>query len=183
MTADALSSASITNLDAQPIVQNTAGQGAPGAVKDIGDFVTPTAAGLADTGSKYKMIRVPTTIKMKDLRLIVTTALDSGSPSLAVDVGLYYSDSTTDGTAPANQGLVVSGATALFASNVAFGYSTNMNIDALTNFDVTKRNKMLWDAAGLATDPGGMFDVVVAVHAAANTAASHPMGADCKYVW
>lgn len=181
MTADALKSASITNLDATPVVQNTAGQGAPGALKMVDDVVTPTALGLADTTSTYKMVRVPTTIKLKELRLFVTTAIDSGSPSLTVDVGLYYSDSTVDGTPSALQGTAVNDN--LFADAIAFGYTTNMDINVLTNFSPDKREKQLWDAAGLSTDPGGMFDIVVTVEAAANTAASHPMGLSAKYVW
>lgn len=183
MTADALKSTSITNLDATPVVQNTAGQGAPGALKMVDDYVTPTAAGLADTTSTYKMVRVPTTIKLKELRLFCTTAIDSGSPSLTVDVGLYYSDSTTDGTPAALQGTAVASFDNGFADAAPFGYSTNMDINVLTNFSPDKREKQLWDAAGLTTDPGGYFDIVVSVEAAANTAASHPVGLSAKYVW
>lgn len=187
MTADTLKSTSITNLDANPVVQNTSGQGGPGALKSIDDAVTPTAAGLADTTSKYKMVRVPTNAKVKHIFLTADAAMDTNaSPTLAVDIGLYYSDSTTDGTPSGNQNTVVSGATALFASNQAFGKGTAASplvLEGLSNFSQANRKKALWDAAGLATDPGGYFDIVVAVHTGAATAVSGPMGLEVQYVW
>lgn len=187
MVADALKAPAITALDATPVVQGASGQGAPGALKSINDFVTPTAAGLADTTSKYKMVRVPTNAKLKHIFLTADANLDSNaSPTLTVDVGLYYSDSTNDTTAPANQGVVVSGATALFVSNVAFGKGTAASplvLEGLSSFGQANRNKALWDAAGLASDPGGYFDIVVAVHTGAATGVSNPMGLEAQYVW
>ncbi len=97
MVADTLSSASITNLDASPVVRNTSPNGAKYDEQKISDFATPTTGGLADTTSTYKMVRVPTNGYLKSIVLIADGALDSnGSPTLAVDVGAYYSDSTTD---------------------------------------------------------------------------------------
>lgn len=179
MTADALKSASITSLDAvassgAPIAIPTAGAGSKRRVCDTRDFVTPTAAGLADTGSKYKVVRVPTNAKVKKVTLIADAALDSGSPSLAVDVGAYYSDSTTDGTPAANQGTNVNSGKNDFIANAAFAQgASTLVISSDGTWGAANKQKALWDALGLSTDPGGNFDIVMAVHVAANTAASH----------
>ncbi len=181
MTADALKSTSITNLDASPYVPNTTGEGAPGYLRNNSDYVTPTALGLADTTSTYKVIRVPTNIKLKNLKLVIDTALDSGSPALAWDVGAYYSDSTIDGTPVANQGALISAN--CFAAAVVI-YAAG-EADILTAYSVSKRNQPLWTALAIGingNDPGGFIDVVLAVHTAANTAASHKVGVNASYV-
>jgi hypothetical protein len=181
MAADTLSSASITNLDTIPFVANNPGEGGSGYLRDVSDYVTPTTGGLASTSSIYKMVRLPTGAKLKKLQLFCTSVLDSNaSPTLAVDVGAYYSDSTIDGTPVADQGVSISAA--CFLSNVAFGAATTKSVDALQALSPQKRNEPLWQAVGLAADPGGFIDIVVAVHAAAATAASQQMGIDAQYV-
>jgi hypothetical protein len=187
MTADALSSPSITNLDASPIVTNTSGVGASASSRLTDDFVTPTAAGLADTGSKYKIVRLPMYAKVKDLNLFADAALDTnGSPLLAVDVGAYYSDSTTDGTPTALQGTLIS--VNCFAAAVAYGASGNTNLNVASAWSALKRSQPLWTALGLTANavtgapPGGFIDVVVAVHTAAATASSHAISLRVSHV-
>lgn len=187
MVADAISSASITALDSLnsvstggPIAIPTSGEGSSGKTHDISDYVTPTAAGLADTGSKYKLVRVSPEIKLKDLKLAVTAAIET-STGLAFDVGAYYSDSTVDGTPSALQGTVIS--VNCFAAVVTgFRSSALGSVDVLTAFSVIKRNQRLWEALGLTSNPGGNIDVVLAVHTAATGAASVPIGVDGKFV-
>jgi len=184
MTADALKSLSITDLDATPVVQHTAGQGAPGSLKAVSDYVTPTTGGLGSTSSTYKMVRVPTQVKLKELKIISAQLDSNGSPTLAVDVGAYYSDSTVDGTASANQGNAVNAAANDFGDNVLIASAASISAtDVLTNFGADKRNKALWDALGLSSDPGGYFDIVVTVEAIAATAVSAIMGLEARYVW
>lgn len=181
MTADALKSASITNLDALPAVTNTSGEGGKGYVCNISDYCTATAAGLGDTASTYKMVRLPSNAKIKKLRAISAVDLDSnGSPTLALDFGLSYSDATNDGTAIANQGVAISATT--FSTSILFGKTTTRSVDGLYGFTVDKRNMPLWQAAGLSTDPGGMFDVIFAIQATAATAVAGKIYCDCDYV-
>lgn len=171
MAADTLKSASITNLDAVPATKNTAGEGGLGYVKNITDYSTPTAGGLASTSSVYKLVRVKSTAKLKLAELVTDAALDTNvTPTLAADIGVYYSDATNDGTQAALQGTSIS-ANALVA-NQKFGAATTLNIDALSNFSLVKRNQPLWQALGLSSDPGGYFDIVLAIHAVAATAAA-----------
>ena len=186
MAADTLSSASITNLDSFPVVANTAGVGATADMKEVSDYVTPTTGGLASTGSKYKLVRLPTYAKVKDLTLAADGALDTnGTPTLAVDVGAYWSDSTVDGT-PANlQGTVISAN--CFAAAVAFGAAGNLKLSADSAWSVANRNLPLWVALGISagptgSPPGGFIDVVLAVHTAAATAASQKTGIRVTHV-
>lgn len=178
MAADTLKSLSITNLDATPIVSNATGVGANGYVKDVSDFVTPTAAGLVATTSTYKFLRVPTNIKLKALKLNADAHLDSSS-GLLLDVGAYYSDAANDGTAQANQGVLISAN--CFAAAIDF-HTAFTEQNALVAFGAAKRNQPLWKALALAADPGGFFDIVVAVNTAATTAVSNVLQARAEYV-
>lgn len=174
---DTLYSTSITALDptTPPVDQPTTGQGAPGYAKVNTDYVTATTAGLKSTSSLYYMLRLPTTASLKSLKLINDTALDSSSPSLAWDVGAYYSSSTVDGTNWANQGAQISAT--CFGSAVT-GYAAG-ETDVLTNFGAAKRVEALWQAlgigvteSGVSEDPGGFIDIVLAVHTAGSTSAA-----------
>ncbi len=180
MAADALSSASITALDAVgtsgPITANTSPNGAQYESKIISDYVTPTATGIGTIGSVYKMVRVPTNIYLKAVRLTADAALDSNaSPTLSVDVGVYYSDSTVDGTPTANQGTAVSDN--CIADTLLFGDATRLDVRAdrgttAGKWTAAKAQQPLWQAAGLSSDPGGQFDLVVITEAGAATGVS-----------
>lgn len=191
MAADLLLSQSITNLDASPIVANTTGAGAAGSKKESTDYVTPTTAGLGTNTSIYKMVRLPMYAKVKRVTLTSDGVLDtSGSPALAVDVGAYYSDSTTDGTPAALQGTSIS--VNCFAAAIVFGQSaTSVNrVAADGAWTVVDRNEPLWVALGLTfgppnqtgAPPGGFIDVVVAVHTAAATASAHNFNLEVEWV-
>ena len=186
MTADTVKSASITTLDgttAQPPAptQLTEGIGAPGRVINHSDFAFATTGGLASTASTYKLVRLISKAIVKVGRLYTTAGLDS-STGLAVDLGAYYSDSTADGTAFANQGVLISAN--VFAAAQAFGQSSaGSNIDALSNLAANLRNAPLWTQVGLATDPGGYIDFVLAVHTVVSgTATAGYIGLDLSVV-
>lgn len=182
MAADTLKSLSITALDATPPPTLTygTGEGVQGYGKDIGDWVLPTTGGLVSTSSIYKLVRMPTNAKLKSLVLSVDGLLDTGT-SLTLDVGAYYSDATNDGTAVANQGVLIS-ANCFLAASTAYQSSAVADVNALAAYSVKNRNLPLWLGLGLATDPGGMIDVVLAVHAAAQTAAAHNVGIKAAFV-
>ncbi len=166
MAADTVKSASITTLDGAPQnatspTQLTEGVGAAGRLVDHSDFVTMTTGGLADTASRYKMVRLPTQCIVKLARLFTKAGLDS-STGLVIDLGAYYSDSTIDGTPASLQGTLISAD--CFVSNKAFGQSgAGSEIDALSNLDANLRTSQLWEQVGLSADPGGYIDVVLAV--------------------
>lgn len=202
MPADALKGNQITDLDAgttsitvngvsyvvnNGIVNPNPNDYGPGGAFTQADFVTPTTGGLASTSSVYKMMRLPSTASLRALQLRAGAQLDTGAASatLTVDVGGYYSDSTTDSgpTDQLNSGTVIS-ANALLAAHsfattldtVASGLAKpgDLIIDAMQTMNANLIGSPLWKQLGLTADPGGFIDLAVAVHAAANTAVATP---------
>lgn len=169
MAADTVKSASITALDqASPSLSASLaeGQGASGRLNDHSDYVAVTAGGLADTASKYKMVRLPTSCMVKFGRLFTKAGLDT-STGLKVNLGAYYSDSVNDGTPYSLQGTLISAN--CFVTAIAFAQSSaGQEINALSNLDANLINSQLWQQVGLATDPGGYIDIVLAVQTVAS---------------
>jgi hypothetical protein len=170
MGTSALKSVPITNLDSIPAIPNSPGEGGPGAVRSAYGFVTAVAADAA--GSTYRLQRVPSNAKVQSLQF-QSEAQGAGK----VQLGVYYSDSTIDGTAPANQGLVIDAkffsddidcaAAVLPGEKVFFTGGSNTP---------DKRNQPLWQAAGLSADPGGFLDIVATVHTTAVTTGTGKLG-------
>jgi len=154
-----LKSAPITNLDATPFIQNTAGVGAVGEYNEISATITPLAADA--TGSTYQMVRVPSNAIVKSVRF-ASQAQGAGT----FDISAYYSDSTSDGTAAANQGVVVPTTGATFFADAIVCASAVALFEALgyggasAGWDPSMINSKLWAALGLTADPGGYFDIV-----------------------
>lgn len=167
-----LKSAQITALDtftpSLADIQN-AGYGAPCRLQTVSGFATPIAGDAA--GSTYQMVRVPTNCVVKHVWL-ASAAQGAG----AVDIGVYYSDSTIDGTAAANQGLVVptTGKT-FFASQISLASAVQQTDEIFQNLANSGSNTPalintpLWLALGLTTNPGGFFDIVLTVDTTAIT--------------
>jgi len=177
MSVEALKSTSITNLDASPIIANTTGEGAAGIQYVQSEYVTVSAS--ASVGSTYRMIRVPTTVKLKEL-ILESEAMGAG----AINLSVYYSDSTTDGTAVANQGVIVpTTGDQFFASDVNLASAQN-NVQVMNesgNNPVSNRNVPFWSALGLTADPGGFFDIVAVVHTTAITTGAAKLGLRLTY--
>jgi len=178
MTTEALKSTSITNLDGSPVTANTAGKGGAGILRCVNDYVTVSSSMAA--GSTYRLVRIPSNAKVKQV-LFESEAQGAGAFNLSV----YYSDSAVDGTQPANQGLIVPTTGDQFfasdidcASAVVLGDKTNES----GNYTLAKRNKALWDALGLTSDPGGFFDIVAVVHTTAVTTGTGKLGVCVTYV-
>lgn len=184
MAADTLKSTSIVSLDLPNFPTTpTTGQGAQGYQKSYDDYVIPTTAGLILTTSTYKMVRVPTNAKIKKITLNADAALDT-STGLALDVGAYWSDSPVDGTPVSLQGTLISAN--CFAAALAF-QATFQGVDATGAWTQAEKLTELWSALsitynGVAVDPGGFIDIVIAVHTAATTAASHALGLRVEFV-
>lgn len=166
MAADNQKSASITFLDtsAPPAGRPTTGQGVPGSVRKVTDYVTTTAA--ASIGSIYRLVRIPSSVTVKNV-VLENEAQAAG----AGDVGLYYSDSTTDGTQVALQGTALDVDFFGTAVSVATAQRISVINESGTN-PVSKRNQPIWQAAGLSVDPGGYFDVAVTLTTAITTGAA-----------
>lgn len=150
----------VTNAVATPRVQNPAGLD--------GGFLRSKQALVANANgdsiaSTYRLFRLPSNCFVRDLDL---TSADIGSTGIA-DVGLYYPtthpnggtviDVDAFGSAVSLKDGAISLATQRFESGAAAGLYTNYN-------------KRLWEQAGLTSDPGGEFDVVLTLTAAHDAA-------------
>ena len=157
-------STAITNLDATPAVANTTGEGGEGHLREIDAYVSTVSADLAL--STYQLVRVRSNVKLKSL-VFEAQAMSAGK----VQLGLYYSDDVRDGTSLANSGLVVPSGVALFSGDIdcASAVAPAEVLTEANSYTPVMRNQPLWQAAGLATDPGGKFDIVATCHTTAIT--------------
>lgn len=179
MTTEALKSTAITNLDASPIVANTAGHGAPAVLHSVDGYLTVSASMAA--GSTYRLVRVPTKAIVKHL-YFESQAQGAGKFNLSA----YYSDSTTDGTTVANQGVIVpTTGDQFFAADIdcASAVALADKVNQSGNYTADKRQKQLWDALGLTSDPGGFIDVVAVVHTTDVTTGTGKIYVDCQFVY
>lgn len=174
MTTELLKSISITDMDASPVIRDSAGKGRPGALQQVNDYITTTTG--KTVGSIYRFVRVPSNCKVKAITL---DSAAQGS-STAFDFGAYYSDDPSDPNYKANAGAVISAgffATAVDCSSAV--RATNITNES-GSYTVDKTNKDLWDALGLATDPKGYFDLAATSTATINTGAL--MGIQVSFV-
>lgn len=182
MTTEILSSVAITNLDAQPVVVSTSGEGAAGDLVAQQDQVTHTSAFGSAAGNASRQCRFPVQAKVKHV-YVYGTGLDSNATAtLEVDVNVAFSDSTVDGTPVGAQAQIpqsaLTGAVTTLASytspNKMFGagYLIVNNSGAVKYTEVTYSNtytpllaqKPMWavlGGTGLATaapfNAGGGF--------------------------
>lgn len=157
MAIVALKSATVTNSDATPRVANTDGEGALGRRVLAYNFIQPSASDSAT--STYAMVRVPTTMHVKEV--ILECAAAGGSA--AVDIGVYTPTRREDTGRGTTLGAVVDAD--FFASAVVISGAlgpTNVTNES-GNYPLNLRNMPLWQAVGLAADPGGKFDIVITV--------------------
>lgn len=107
--AETLKSLPITNLDAQPILVATVGEGCPGEGKNVTDYVNPTSS--TAQWSTYRMCRFPTNAKVKKVWGYIT-GMDTSAATTAVaatfDFNVAFSDDNNDGTPQALQALLPS---------------------------------------------------------------------------
>lgn len=165
MAVDHVKSATITNLDASPIVANTAGEGAGAPLKIIDGTATMVASSSID--ATYQFVRIASNSKVKKI-WFESAAQTSG----ALDIGLYYA---TDGEGGKPTALLASNAIsqAFFASAVVV--TAAVAITEVTNesgsYTVDKRLQPIWQAVGLTSDPGGYFDIVGTITTVTTTGA------------
>ena len=158
-----LKSAQITNDDASPIALNSSGVSGPYRRTWYDGYVTTGTDN--DAGTKYLLVRVKSTVKVKNV--ILESAAQGAS--MAVNVGVYYADDVrflAPGVAPL-VGTVINAN--FFASAVALTTAvapTDVVNQAVTPYTLAKRDEPLWQALSLAADPGGYFDIVLTTTAA-----------------
>lgn len=162
-------SASITNLDATPVVFNVTGSGAAGDLRSVSDYVTP--GNTAGIGSQLRIVRFPTNAKIKHLWIWQDLEGTQGD----FDIDVAFSDSTVDGTTNLNQGTIpqlnsadnklFGAAVDLHDSLTPVDYVVNMVTNAYANGGSSaaqpSREIPMWQVLNFSDDPGGYFDILL----------------------
>jgi hypothetical protein len=173
-----LKSTPVTNRDAIPAVIND-GRLERGVLKTAVGSIT---AGSADTGgatyaagSTYALIALPSNAMVRNV-LLSCAALTAGVVSIGVG------RSTRDSGTAAFPAVINATATALFASaqSVASALSKANVTNQSGNYNLSKQEQPLWQAAGLTSDPGGTLDIVVLV--TTSLTAGGLIGLEVQYV-
>lgn len=176
MAVDHVKSATITNLDASPATQNTAGEGAGGLLKEISGYATAVASSSAD--ATYQLVRIPSNCKVKSI-IFESEAQGAGK----FDLGLYYA---TDGQGGKPTSLLAAAAIDqdFFATVIdcAAAVTPTEVVNESGSYTLDKRNQPIWQAAGLTADPGGSFDIVATVKTTAVTTGTGKFGISVRYV-
>lgn len=185
MVTETIKSTAITNLDAAPPVRGTAGMSGQAGMFTAEAYASVQPSNAVTSPSIYKFVRVPSTAVIS----AVEVEHDGTVTTFTGDITIFYSDQTLDevGVGQGNTGLVnsLSGANALFAQAHAFGSDTAGAIVNVTNANLkyppTARIQALWQAAGLTSDPGGFFDIVVQTTATNSLTAGANVGLRVKF--
>jgi hypothetical protein len=141
----------ITNRDATPRVFNNPGRGAYATEKVVSDYATVTAA-LSIT-SRIRLVAVPSNAVITDMKF---RAGAQGAGKF--DLGVYRN--TVDGG-----GEAFSGSASYFASAIdcASAVVLTDELDESTTNTLAKQHQPLWQAIGMAADPGTTLDIVATV--------------------
>ena len=179
MAGHILKSLAITNLDATPVIPNTIGEGAPGYVTVVDGSVSPVSAD--DNTSTYRMLRFPTSAKVKDLKIWSTVLT-----AFAADIDIAFSSSTVDGTPPALAGGIVQitgpvdnklfgAAKTMFVGSATFPLITAITDPFQGTFTAPMMDIPMWQnlvtlgATQFSANPGGYFDILVRCTTAVTT--------------
>lgn len=165
----------ITNRDASPAVIND-GRLERGVLKSA---IGSVAVGAADSAtSYYPLVAVPSSAMVRGVFL----TNPAGMTTLAGDIGVYKNTANAAG--------VTTGVAAFTGSGSIFGAASALPATVQNRTDVTNlgttyptdtREKPLWQAIGLAADPGGTFDIGIKV-TTANTGIAGRIGLEVQYV-
>lgn len=141
--------------------------------------VGSVAVGAADSAtSYYPLVAVPSTAMV---RAVYCTA-PAGMTTLAGNIGVYKNTKDSGGSTTGVAAFTGSGTIFAAAETLAVAKNrvdvTNNNSDA---YSTAKREQPIWQAIGLSTDPGGTFDIGIAV-TTANTGAAGRVGLEVHYV-
>lgn len=142
------------------------------------DQVALAATDIDNTNDQVMMCPIPTNAVITSIKLLSDDLDSNGTPTLAWDVGLYY---TGIGTGQKNR---TSGdlvdvdcfATAITVGQAASSDVTNVGkVGYEVRFeaaDIITISQEAWEVAGLTSDPGGLFYIGLDITTAAATGAA-----------
>lgn len=174
MAIDYTKSNAIANRDAVPAVINDGRIERAALQSAIGSVAVLTAA---STNSFYPLVSVPTTAMVRGVLLTTVSGMTSLAGAIGVFKNTANSAGVTTGVAANVGSAVLFSATQTLASEQSRVDVTNVS----NNYPTDKREQPLWQAIGLAADPGGTFDIGIKV-TSANTGAAGRVGLEVEYV-
>lgn len=156
MAVELLNSTLITNQNSLPKIESNASYAA-GVLKESVGYATPSAT--ASIGSILRLCQVPSNARVSALKLT-----NGAVTSAAGDIGIYNNLGISSGSVVDVDyfGSAVSLASAAQDTNV---------INESTNNTIAKQQQMLWEALGLSSDPGVVYDIAITLTAAATASA------------
>lgn len=152
----------ITNRDATPKVLTD--PHVSGGYARLGQGYVQTAGATDGTGSVYRMFPVPSNSRIESLKL----QADALATGCTLNVGVAYPTFIPPGAGLAQSLASTIIGTAFFASAVAASNAlaaTDVTNQSTSN-TIAKQELPLWQALGLASDPGIELDMVVMVQGA-----------------
>lgn len=191
-------SSSITNLDlvsagTGSMTFPTAGSGGQDYLCDINDSVTPVSAANGaniGAGDIWDAVRIPTHAMVKQVLINIQGATTSAAGTITADIDVLYSDNGPfDGSNPSNSGVVqvASADNKLFGAAVSLeaassaSPATQKDVTFSGSFTLANQNSPLWQVLGLASDPGGYFDIAAKIVTATSVTGTATFGAEVKY--
>lgn len=174
MSIEHVKSTPVTNADATPVVVNAIGAGAPGGLREVtGSLVIPASASADST---LRFVRVPTNAKVK--RIVITSQAQAAG---TVDVGVYYPTTGPTGKADLAANAIDQDFFATVVDLASAVQPTDITNESGT-YTADKWNQPLWLAVGLASDPGGYFDIAATVKTTAITTGTGIAGLSVGFV-
>lgn len=157
-------STQVTNFTARPVVKSGPEYG--GHLEGYVATLEATTAMLDNADDVIRMITLPSTFRPLSIKLMADDLDSDGSPALTFNVGLYYSASDTAAETDIFATAITEAQAVITAAQLKNG-----GLDVLYEaYDYANVGKMLWEIAGLTTDPQQTLDVVLDVGTAAATA-------------
>ena len=174
MAATTVKSTSITNIEANPpTIQDRKTEGARCPYVVMGEIEAATTS-LDEANDTILMVPIPSHAVVTSIQILNDDLDSNGTPTLAVDCGLYYSgkdgdqrkDGNTSGTVIDADCYTPTASTELQSANTTWANLLQ------SPSDVKDLNKEAWSAGGLSADPGGTLYIGLAMETAAATAAA-----------
>ena len=180
MVATTVKSENVTNIEAAAI---TALDRKRGRLKILIDQDAIATTSIDEANDLMLFGPIPSNAVITDVKIKNDDLDSNGTPTLAVNVGLYYSgiggnqlkNGNTSGTV-IDADCFASAATTLQAANVTWA-SLRCEAD-----DIVDIKKEAWEVGGLSSDPGGHLYVGIAVTTGAATAAAGDIVVCVEYI-
>lgn len=177
MAAGTKKSVNITNIETLPVSMLNK---KVGVQKVMIDEVELATTNIDDIGDKILFGPIPSNAIIQSIGIVCDDLDSHATPTLAVDVGLYYSG-PTNGTGKTS-GLVLDAdcfATAVTTLQAAVVTPTEVRFEA-ANIDTIDLEA--WEVGGLTSDCGGDLFIGLTVTAAAATAAAGGVKLIVRYI-